>query len=163
MSDFDKVADLFKLNTTTQATLIEEIRKGQESIPTRDLILQAVKRVTIDPSQILITIKVQELVRLIIEQLHIVMPEYSKDETAVLSEAYITRRAHKGALVLKSRNDVKYPFDMAPMELKNLVRGIVWRDRHFEGETLRHIARDEQLSESYVRKVIMQSFDRLIF
>ncbi len=161
LSDFDKVAKLFNLDTTTHSTLIEGIRKGQESISNRDLILQTVKKVEIDQSSITISIKIQAMARLIKEQLYVAMPEYAEDEIEQITEAYITRRAHRGALILKSPNDAKDPFDMAPMELKNLVRGVIWRDRHFAGETLRQIARDENLSEAYIRKVIIKSFDKL--
>ena len=90
------------------------------------------------------------------------MPTYSDEQVVVLTEAYLSRRAHRGTLVLKSPDEASDPFDIAPIELKNLVRGIIWRDRHFAGESLRQIAREENLSDTYVRKVIMQSFDRLM-
>jgi len=47
---------------------------------------------------------------------------------------------------------------MHPKAQKTLVRGIIWRDEHFQGMTLEEIAKREGLSASYVANVIYQSF-----
>ena len=51
--------------------------------------------------------------------------------------------------------------DLPPPQLKNLVRGIIWRDEHFGGLTIRQIAEREYLSEGYVGKLIFESFESL--
>jgi|GEM_PF-2925651 len=52
-------------------------------------------------------------------------------------------------------------FDLPATELKNLIRGIVWRDKHFDGMTIRQIADEESFSEAFVGKCISRSFDVL--
>ncbi len=42
------------------------------------------------------------------------------------------------------------------------VRGIVWRDEHFDGTSIEDIATREDLSKSGIRKIIMGSFDTLM-
>ncbi len=48
--------------------------------------------------------------------------------------------------------------DIPPEQLKKLVQGLVWRDQHFTGATLRDIAKDEGVSESFVGKAIFATF-----
>ena len=47
--------------------------------------------------------------------------------------------------------------DMPKDKLRSLVRGIIWRDAHFGGKTLREIARAENVDESYVHKLVERS------
>lgn len=51
---------------------------------------------------------------------------------------------------------------LPPTQLKNLVRGVIWRDEHFTGQSLISIAERENMSEAGVRKIIMGSFDTLM-
>jgi hypothetical protein len=41
-------------------------------------------------------------------------------------------------------------------ELRNLIRGLIWRDEHFGGMTLRDIGNREGFSEGYVGKCIFR-------
>ena len=163
LCDFDKIVSLFNLHPIIHAILVEEIRKGQKCISSRDLILQAVQKVVVSASQIGISVNIKALADLLAGQSNLEMPEYLNDEIGKINISYIARRAHKGTLILKPSKDVKDPFDMPLIKLKNLVRGILWRDRHFGGESIRQIAREENLSDAYIRKVIMQNFGMLIW
>ena len=78
------------------------------------------------------------------------------------SVPFHTRRSHKGAVVIKAEGKDYDPLDLSSAELKNLVCGVIWRDRHFAGDSMRQIARDENMSEAGVRKTIMRSFDTLM-
>lgn len=71
-------------------------------------------------------------------------------------------RANKGAIIISRKNGEHDPLDLPPHQLRNLVRGIVWRDEHFDGMSIENIAAREGLSKSGVRKVIMGSFDTLM-
>ncbi len=46
-------------------------------------------------------------------------------------------------------------------QLKRIVRGIVWRDEHFAGATLKDIARASGHGENYVNRCIQDSFEFL--
>ncbi len=52
-------------------------------------------------------------------------------------------------------------FDLPPYQLRNVIRGVIWRDEHFAGMAIKDIASRENLSESGIRKIIMASFDIL--
>jgi hypothetical protein len=53
----------------------------------------------------------------------------------------------------------KDPLDIPSGEPRNLVQGLIWRDEHFDGMTLRDIAKRDGLSEGYIRKCIFRGFE----
>ncbi|MBA43965.1 MAG: resolvase [Magnetococcales bacterium] len=78
-----------------------------------------------------------------------------------LTIPYVVKQGRNGSLIINPESKELELFDMPKDELKRLVQGVVWRDRHFNGETLTAIAEDENYSESYVRHSINKSFDTL--
>jgi hypothetical protein len=48
-----------------------------------------------------------------------------------------------------------------PHELRDLIRGIVWRDEHFNGMTIRDLAVREGHSEVFVGRLIHETFDTI--
>ena len=94
--------------------------------------------------------------------LHLSLPEnvIAKDQITV---AYSVRRGRNGAIIINpDQNKNKAILDLPADELKRLIQGIDWRDRHFAGEQMSDIAKAEGYSSSYVRSTIMKSFDSLI-
>lgn len=85
------------------------------------------------------------------------------DGTRELKIPYITRRAHRGAIMIDVNNVSAEKDPLAPPsgELRNLVRGLIWRDEHFGGMTLRDIAKREGFSEGYVERCIFKTFHHL--
>jgi len=51
--------------------------------------------------------------------------------------------------------------DIPSDQLARIVKGIVWRDEHFAGETLRDIAKRNNHGENYINKCISDSFSFL--
>lgn len=84
-------------------------------------------------------------------------------ETPSLKEAsmcipYKAKRANNGAVIIKSKNSGKDILDIQPDQLARIVKGIVWRDEHFAGDTLRDIAKRHNHGENYINKCIQDSF-----
>ncbi len=52
-------------------------------------------------------------------------------------------------------------FDLSPKNLKKLIQGLIWRDEHFDGTSLKSIARREGCSQDYVGSAIFYSFKTL--
>jgi len=69
-------------------------------------------------------------------------------------------KARRGAIVIEPVGP-KDIFDLPHIKLKKLVQGIVWRDEHFDGLTLKEIAGREGCSEAYLGTAIFSSFDSL--
>jgi hypothetical protein len=51
------------------------------------------------------------------------------------------------------------PLDLPPHELRDLIRGLVWRDQHFGGLTMRQIAKRDGHSEVFVGRLIHKTFE----
>jgi hypothetical protein len=62
-------------------------------------------------------------------------------------------------LVPQTSSGKSDPFALSPLELKNWVRGIVWRDEFYDGLSIEKIARRENLSPRYVGRLIDSSLE----
>jgi DNA invertase Pin-like site-specific DNA recombinase len=65
----------------------------------------------------------------------------------------------RGSIILKPESVLKDPLDLPPERLKRLVKGIIWRDEHFDGKTIKDITKTGGHSPNYVRRCIHESFD----
>lgn len=133
------------------------VNQKQTSLRGRDLVLAAAQKVIVDHESITVQVKVPALSAFMAEQLRIGMSQ-APDEIREIKISYITRRAHKGSIMIeadKSGAD-KDPLDLPSGELRNLIRGMIWRDEHFGGMTLRDIGNREGFSEGYVGRCIFK-------
>lgn len=160
LAGFESAASLLNINPAIQPDLIQMINQKQACLPGRDIVLRGVEKTVVDQAQITVFVKIEKLSRLISENLHIAMPQTTGDMKEIILP-YITRRAHRGALVIQpdKPDTEKDPLDLPSGELRNLVRGLIWRDEHFGGMNLRDIARREGFSEGYVGQCIFKSFN----
>jgi len=74
---------------------------------------------------------------------------------------YKTKHANNGAVIVQASNNDKDMLDTPNDQLARIVKGIVWRDEHFAGETLRDIAKRNNYGENYINKCIQDSFSFL--
>lgn len=74
---------------------------------------------------------------------------------------YRTSRAQRGAVKIEPAGP-RDIFDLPPAKLKKLVQGIVWRDEHFAGASLKEIAAREGCSKAYVGKIIFESLEAFV-
>lgn len=160
LSEFESAASLLNIDTAFQPDLIQAINQKQMCLPGRNIVLKSVEKVVIDQTQITILVKIERLSQVIGESLSIAMPKIS-DETKEINVPYISRRAHRGAIVIEPdrQNVERDPLDLPSGELRNLIRGMIWRDEHFGGMTLRDIAKRERFSEGYVGQCIFRTFE----
>ena len=82
-------------------------------------------------------------------------------DSFTIETSFKTQKSYKGAVVIKSHT-LSDPLDLPPKQLKNLVRGVVWRDEHFNGMSMKSIAEREGISKASVGQIIMRSFDTLM-
>ena len=57
----------------------------------------------------------------------------------------------------KAKYEQDDPFDKTPLEMKNWVRGIVWRNEFFKGTMIADIAKRENVDPRYVGRLINAS------
>jgi site-specific DNA recombinase len=160
LANFDTAAAILGINPRLNPDLIQMLNQKQACLSSRALVLAAVQKVSIDHESIKIQIKLPALSAFISEQLRIGMPQ-APDETREIKIPYITRRAHKGSIMIEADKGNAYrdPLDLPSGEFRNLIRGLIWRDEHFSGMTLRDIASRERFSEGYVGRCIFRAFE----
>lgn len=162
ISDLHTASIFLQINQETDQALLKIISERQILISARDLILEVVNKVIVDTDHITVEVKIVALTKVISEKLGIAIPKYNGIETKEIKISYTTRRAHKGAIVIESgkqTSNQKDSLDLPASELKNLVRGIIWRDEHFKGKTIRQIASREKFSEGFIGKCIFKTFE----
>ena len=154
------IIDILELDKIEDHGTIEHIKNN--STPSENLIKNCVNRINVGQDILEINVNIPELRQALQDYLKLHIPVKSKKQSHVLSVTFSTRRAHKGTIILKPENPENNRLELPPTQLKNLVRGVIWRDEHFAGQSLVAIAKRENLSEAGVRKIIMGSFDTLM-
>ena len=155
-----ELVDILALDNLEDHKTIEYIKKSD--VPIENLINSSVKKITVTQDNLDIEINIYNAKKHIQDLLNLTIPNRSNKHNYILSCPFTTRRAHKGTIIIEPENTEKDLLDLPPTQLKNLVRGVIWRDEHFTGQSLVSIAERENLSEAGVRKIIMGSFDVLM-
>ncbi|GEM_PF-1207841 len=154
------LAKLLHLDEIEDHSILQHMT--QIAIDLESLIHHCLMNVVIEPDKITIVGKLSALREYLDTSLGLTIPARSDAATFTLSTGFSTQRSHKGAIILKADTAKQSLYDLPAVELRNLVRGVIWRDRHFAGESIRNIARQEGFSEAGVRKIIMGSFHTLM-
>lgn len=152
----EKAADLFDLN-------VEEDHKSLNVISTHlpelDDLVGSVQKVVVDVDSLTIKIDRVELARYVSQVLKMKIDPLTEGKTFDLQIPYLTKRAFKGVTIMRPDQKKKDFFDLPPQELRNLIRGFIWRDDHFKGETLEQIAAREGFSDAFVGRLIRRTFE----
>lgn len=160
LSDLKSASVLLNISETTGQPLLQMIVERHDRITASDLLMGAVKKVTVGHEQIVIKVKIPDLMRKLADTGIGGLPQDGVPETKEVQAAYITRRAHRGSIIIDAHErDKNDPLDLPSHELKNLVRGLIWRDEHFGGATIREIADREKLSDGFVGQCIFKTFE----
>lgn len=154
------LVEALKLDAITDNKIINFI--SDNTLNLEDLAKICINKIKVDEGSIEIDINTPNLRNALKIQLELNIPKRSKKLSHTLLVPFSIRRAHKGAIIIKPDSDKSSISDLPPAQLKNLIRGVVWRDEHFSGQSLIAIANRENVSEAGVRKIIMGSFDTLM-
>ena len=152
--------EILELNQIDDHASIEHIIA--HTLPMEKLVKSSVNKITVKEENLEIDVNTARLKQTLEEELDMTIPKKFEKPNHLVPVPFTIRRAHKGAIILKPENAEYDPFDLPPQQLKNLIRGIVWRDEHFAGISMRDIAMRENLSQAGIRKIIMGSFDTLM-
>ena len=154
------VPDILNLNPAEDYRVIDHIKVH---LPEGDeLAKSCVERITVGHEILTIEISPKRLRDFLKEKLKLTIPFKPERPLHIFCVPFSTMRANKGSIIMSSKNSDHDPLDLPAHQLRNLVRGIVWREEHFSGMLIEDIAAREGLSKSGVRKIIMGSFDSLM-
>jgi len=118
-----------------------------------------VMKIVIAYETITIHINPISLVGLISKKYNVNLGQPDKTDIAI-SLPFKPKRVNNGAIIIHD-DTLKDPLDLPSDQLKRIVKGLVWRDEHFAGQTCRAIAKRENHGENYVNRCIRESFEFL--
>lgn len=116
------------------------------------------KRVTVHTDNLIVDIDTKKLSDEIVGHTEIAIGEAAA-ATMTIKIPFKSGKVKSGAIIIKSENrNQRDPLDLPTDQLKRIVRGIIWRDAHFAGATLKDIACGGGHGENYVNRCIQESF-----
>ena len=155
----DSAKELFALESDEHHNLLQNIVENSEKLQMRHLITKSVSKVVIGLESVKIHVDRKKLLSEICHLLNLPMPQLIEGDITAITIPIETIKPKTGSFVIEPRrNNAHDPFDRPPQELKNWVRGVIWRERHFSGMTIRQIAQEADCSESLVGNMIAESF-----
>ena len=153
-----QMTDLLNLDVEVDQEIIRIVKGRYVDIPEAAL-AKGIKRIVISEDSLAINMDVP----ILREQVEKYLPVKinSTHSEASIEMPFQARRSRDGAVILKVQKNpgVKDPLDLPQHELRNLIRGIVWRQQHFEGMTFLEIATRENCSETLVGNLIHRSLE----
>jgi len=152
MRDIQKLSAMLGLSIAGSSQTLEHISQHAETV--LDL-HTAFHKVIVDTNHLTVEVSVRNLSAAINDTMRIVLTVDDESKIHALTIPYHTKRAQSAVIIRHGSG--KELLDMPKDKLKSLVRGIIWRDAHFSGKTLREIAKAEKIDESYVRKLVERS------
>jgi DNA invertase Pin-like site-specific DNA recombinase len=152
--------NLLEMDSEEHHEVFEKIIKNIERLEMRPLVTQSVTKIIIGLNDVEIIVDQEKLLTEVCHVLNLPMPQMVENNTETITIPVAMLKPKTGSSVIepKTKSNMTDPFDRTAQELKNWVRGIIWRDEHFNGMTMRAIAQKENCSESLVVKLVTESF-----
>lgn len=149
--------EVSKMITTENIKIRKFVLDELVNIRSYDLIRNVVQKVIIKQNKIDLIFNPLGLKELIKRKLDC---EIEVLDTYSITEAYRTRRADKGSLIIEAPSSIKDKdmIEKSDTELKKIVQGIAFRELHFDGISLKDIAQKYDVSDNYVGQMIFESF-----
>lgn len=157
LSSPEKIAHLLSLDAQRDQGTIALILEKVNCLQIRAMIPAAVHKVIVHPGTISVLVRSQALRERLREGLKIALDDVIPDTMSEIRTPFEPARSRRGFTI---PSPVKRGIlDLPQAELKNLVRGLAWRDAHFRGENLKKIAQREKVSKAFVGILIRETFD----
>jgi len=123
-----------------------------------DIVRSTIAKVIVGTDSLTLQVNSNLLKEEICKNLRLSLPRSQKSLSKEIIVPFKISRAEKGAIIISAKKCNRDALDLPPHELKKLVQGIIWRDEHFNGKTLREIAGKNDLSEGYIGRCIFNTF-----
>jgi len=155
IKDVNKLSGMLGLDIESGCKTLEHVSKGAEELPD---IHKAIHKIVVDTNRITAEVCVKSLAKGMSEFLGVGLAIADDDRIHSLSIPYHTKRARRGAVVIRP-GEGKDVLDLPKSKLEDLVKGIIWRDAHFNGKSFIEIANENDCSRSLVLQLVRQSFE----
>jgi len=154
MRDIKNLSAMLGLIIEPNSKTLEHISKNAESMQN---LHTAIHKVVVDTDCLTVAVSVKNLITCINETMNTGLAIDEEARTHSITIPYHTKRARMGAIVIM-HGDGKDFLDLPKKKLEYMVKGIIWRDAHFSGQSFLAIAKANNCSRSFVRQLIGKSF-----
>ncbi len=127
--------------------------EAADNVTIRNLI----EKIVIHRENVGITLSPEKISKVIAERLHISLPAVQSGNITLVAP-YCIYNSKNGKRIIHSKSANGNNANLTPDHLERIVKGIVWRDEHFAGKTIKDIAADNKHGLTYVYKCIDESF-----
>lgn len=151
---------IFSIITITDMNHRKWIQNKRTNINTSMVLNTVLDKVVVSEKTLSIHLKLQVLTEYLAKFFDLDLLN-TDAELYIHTIPFTTHRAGKGAVLIlpQSSDDKPDPFAKTPLELKNWVRGIVWRNEFFSGTMIKDIASREKLDPRHVGRLIDASLN----
>lgn len=83
------------------------------------------------------------------------------EDMASFEVPFVVEKSWHGSTIIRppSTGTPEDIFNLPPNDLRDLVRGVIWRNEHFNGMTIREIAKRDKRSDAFVGTMIRKSLE----
>ncbi len=152
------LADIFDLSVTSHIDVLSKISDAIIENDIKPIIKRCVEKVILHDDTIEIVMLGNPLADYYIGKYGgVMLPPIDEKRTRTITDIFKTQRTTKGAIITSNSNN---PLDLPPDTIKQWVQGIVWRDEHFDGKSMKQIAQERNVSPAYIAKCINISLEQ---
>jgi len=158
VKDTLKLSEMLALDHEQDHEVIQGMVKVLADIPAEVLIKRIIGKIIVRKDEITIQFDITGLASFLRE-------EYGAKVTPIINVHQITApfcvgKSWHGAVVIRPpASGPEDIFDLPTHDLRDLIRGIIWRDEHFNGMTIREIAKRDKRSDAFVGGMIRKTFE----
>lgn len=127
-----------------------------------DCLLKAVSRIVVGHDALSARLDILNLKNVLYDAYGLNLKAWAQPEDAFHAEIpFKVGKSWHGAVVIRppETGTPEDMFDLPSHELRDLIRGFIWRDEHFSGMTIREIAKRDKRSDAFVGGMIHKTFE----
>ncbi len=160
-ADTNNLAKMTGKDHTTNYEVLGYLSTSIEKLSTEH-IFKTIARIVVGQDVLDIQISLSQLKKVLHEVHGITLKTAQRPEDTFLFETpFMAGKSWHGSVIIRppSKGTPEDIFDLPPHDLRDLIRGVIWRDEHFKGMTIREIAKRDKRSDAFVGGMIRKSLE----
>lgn len=160
LTDCEKLGKILAVSPQENAKVLQHIANNSQKLTCAG---SSVNRVVVNTHEYTIEVQAEKLCHYMSKTLAIEMPEVSEVVSKIVVPFRPARTNRKTSVIEPSgaEGDIELIFDLHIKDIKNLVRGVAWREDYFGGKYISQIAAKAGVSKALVDKLIQESWTKL--
>lgn len=160
-ADAHNLAKLTGKDHTTDYEVLEHLSSSIGKLPAEQ-VFETVSRIVVGNDTLEVQISISRL-KTVLHDFHgLTLKTLPRQEdTTSLEVPFMVGKSWHGSSIIRppSKGTPEDIFDLPPHDLRDFIRGMIWRDEHFKGMTIRAIAKRDKRSDAFVGAMIRKTLD----